>query len=312
MTQKATELAKNLTKATDIDINGLYIDIKRIDNDIITATYRYRNEKKQTASLHDLIYNQKSQSKGGKLTGEASGILASSNMDASKGPCRNTYVIEYSVVNTPGGGWGRLLYYIIMHYAAEHGITPDRVKSSSSAVGTWNKLWADSEVEKLPLDDFFDPQTADPIDDCNLASSGVYGEKEPTSSDPKQAERYKQSKYAHDWNRMLRGDKKGVGDSVFDENEQPSSPEEMASRAEKYKKEKASKLNYVYVADSREAIKILIDAGMIAFDGKFPPKLSVTNLPVQKTPVPKTIQPIRESHLSIYYLLFGVQSCKDF
>ena len=97
-----------------------------------------------------------------------------SAISKAKGQCNDSYVVEYAVVNQPGGGWGRLLYYVAMHYVGENGLISDRVQSSVDAVATWNKLWNDTEIEKKPLDDFYDPKTPDKKDDCNLASSGKY------------------------------------------------------------------------------------------------------------------------------------------
>lgn len=298
MTKVATEIAKKIVNGTpEIDTNNLYIDVERIDKDIISVSYRYKGQYKQSPDLTDLMYGDKSKpTVNTKLTGEVFTRLATSTPKTSKGPCRNTYIVEYAAVNAPGGGWGRLLYYIAMHYAGKNGITADRVKSSSDAVAAWNKLWEDGEVKKLSLDDFHDPTTPDLSDDCNLASSGVYALLSGQADD-----KSIHSAEAHDWNKMLQGAKrKRPGEESPEEQEE--SPEEKAQRAEKYKKEKASKLNYVYIADSREAINLLNDAGKLSYNGKFSPQK--TALPTQQALIPQPIA-IKENRILIYNLLFN-------
>jgi hypothetical protein len=291
MTQIATQLAKNFLRDTP---SNLYINVEHLDSDIIHATFRYQGEKFKDVSMIDMMFRDKTKPvQNQKLSGEVFAKFAKSNPEASKGSCRDAYVIEYAIVNIPGGGYGRLLYYVVMHYAASHGITADRVKSSSDAVGTWNKLWNDSEVQKLPLDDFFDPKTPDPNDDCNLASSGIY----PQGKE--HGEKAEHSKKAHDWNPYLKGHE---GDDSDDSEEYEKDPVLKQEKAEQYKKQKASKLNYVYVAESRQAINILNDAGRLAYNGKFAPKPTKTVSSIVGRNVPK---PLEENHVLIYNLLFG-------
>jgi hypothetical protein len=288
MSAITTELANKLVSKTgEIDTNNLYIDVEKVDNDHISVKYKYKGEKVSSASLMNAMFSgpSREQKKGSKIAGEVYATLATSEKGKknAKGPCNNAYIVEWAVVSVAGGGWGRLLYYVAMHFAGKNGITADRIKSSSSAVEVWNKLWSDADVEKLPLDDFFDPKTPNLNDDCNLASSGVYGEK------PTDEEKGADSAEAHDWNPSLRGDK----------DTEKLSPEEKAKRAKQYKEIKASKLNYVYRGESKEAINILANAGMLAINGQFPKKQTV--VANRSVPAPKPL----EEQVSLYGILFG-------
>jgi hypothetical protein len=307
MTRIATELAQKIVAGTaeGIDTANLYIAVQKIDNDTITVEYGYKNEQKIPVSLFGVMYGiDKKPVAGGqtKLSGEVIGRLATSKPETAKGECRSSYIVEYSVVNSPGG-WGRLLYYVLMHYAGNHGITADRVKSSGAAVSAWNRLWEDSEVNKLSLDDFYDPFTPEKSDDCNLASSGAYGEKElEKNAEAARKERALHSTEAHKWNRFLRGYEKAQ-EHEEDPDAPEQTPEQRAERAEKYKKEKASKLNYVYVADSRDAVSILSDAGKLSFNGKFAPKQKTVAPTATRTNVPQPIS-LREEY-SLFAMLYG-------
>jgi hypothetical protein len=293
MTRIATQLAKNLIAQTSQD---LYIDVERIDKDIIHVSYRYKGKNKGylRVGVFDMMNKNQENPKVpiSQLSGEIFARLAPSQAKVSKGPCNNSYVVEYAVTNIPGGGWGRLLYYIAMHYAGNNGLIADRIKSSSDAVVVWNKLWSDSEIEKRSLDNVYDPKTADPNDDCNLASSGIYSQEDGN------LERAKHSKEAHDWNLYLQG-KKNKKEDAEQEEDESDDPAARQQRAEEYKKEKASKLNYTYISQSREAISLLNNAGKLAYNGKFAPKPAASLASSVKAP-----QAIREGHVLIYNLLF--------
>lgn len=294
MTQTATQIAKEFVKTSAPD---LYLDVEHVDKDLISVTYRYRKEKFINVSMFDMMFRKKSEEKKpNKFSGELVARLATSSKDDSKGACRNAYVVNYAVVNAPGGGLGRLLYYIVMHYAGASGITADRVKSSYDAVSAWNKLSSDSEVKKLPLDDFYNPKTPDLEDDCNLASSGIY----PTGKE--HGERGEHSKEAHDWNPRLKGYESNEEKTEELYGENPKSPVEREKLAKEYKAKKASVLNYVYYGESREAINILNNAGKLAYNGKFVPKPSVDLSLMQKRTVPQALE---ENGLFLYEFLFG-------
>jgi len=298
MTTIATQLATKLVNETP---SNLYLDVEHIDNDLIFITYRYKNESLQSVSLTDVMYRDKTKpTKVEKIKGELIARLATSSgqADKAKGSCNGSYVVEYVVVDPPGGGWGRLLYYVAMHFAKDKGLIADRIKSSGDAVATWNKLWNDPEINKTKqLDDVYDPKTPTRSDDCNLASSGVYNEKE----DDKNLERKEYSRESHKWNPLLRGKKPDANEQ--DDEEYDKDPVAAKERADKYKLEKASKVNYTYIADSKEAINILSNAGRIAYDGKFPQKPSATLASV--TARPDVPRPLEENHVFLYGILFG-------
>ena len=138
MSQIATQIATDFVKNSAPD---LYINVEHIDADIIHITFRYQKQKFLDVSMFDMMLRKKGEyKKPEKFSGELFAKLATSNKNASKGPCRDAYVVEYAIVNAPGGGLGRLLYYIAMHYAGSHGITADRLKSSADAVGAWTSI----------------------------------------------------------------------------------------------------------------------------------------------------------------------------
>lgn len=291
MSNVAKEMAKKLVSNTaeGIDTKGLYINVQKIDSDIMTVEYQYKSQTKSSVSLTGVMYGGQEKPSGStKLAGEVTARLASSKKDA-KGKCLDAFIVEYAVSNV-AGGWGRFLYYILMHYAGSHGITADRVRSSSAAVSVWNKIAADSSVNRLPLDDFYNPATATKDDDCNLASSGIYGEK-PVEKEASAAQKEKalHSKDAHDWNRLLRGEEETT------QSEETSKEE----KAENYKNAKASALNYVYVGESKEAVDMLIQAGMLAINDQFPRKQAV--VVGRPTNVPKPL----EEQVSLQDVLFG-------
>lgn len=289
MTTIATQLATKLVNETTKE---LYINVDHSFKDIIRVTYRYKDEpEEKDVSLFSVMgQNRPKPVEGEKIYGEVYAKLASSSPDKAKGPCNDSYVVELAVVNQPGGGWGRLLYYVAMHYAGKNGLISDRVLSSSDAVATWNKLWSDSEIEKKPLDDVYEPKTPEKQDDCNLASSGKY------STDDTHTEKAKFSKSAHNWNYLLRGQKK----EKQDEYEILSDPN--PEHAKEYKEQKANKLNYTYISESRKAISILADAGRLAYNGKFSPKKTTTISSVSPAIAPK---PLEENHVFLYDILFG-------
>lgn len=289
MTTIATQLATKLVNETTKE---LYINVDHSFQDIIRVTYRYKDEpeEKDVSLLSVMGLNSPKSVEGEKIYGEVYAKLASSSPEKAKGPCNDSYVVELAVVNQPGGGWGRLLYYVAMHYAGKNGLISDRVLSSSNAVATWNKLWNDSEIQKKSLDDVYNPKTPEKKDDCNLASSGTY------STEDTDAEKAKFSKSAHNWNYLLRGQKK----EKKDEYEILSDPN--LDRAKEYKEQKANKLNYTYISESRKAISILADAGRLAYNGKFSPKKTTTISSINPTTAPK---PLEENHVFIYDILFG-------
>lgn len=295
MSQIATQIATDFVKNSAPD---LYINVEHFGKDIIHVTFRYQNQKFLDVSIFDMMLRDKTkQTKPEKFSGELFAKLATSNPEASVGECRDAYVVEYAIVNEPGGGLGRLLYYIAMHYAGSHGITADRLKSSADAVGAWNKLYADSEIKKLPLDDVYDPKTPDSKDDCNLASSGIY----PTGKE--HGKKGEDSEKAHDWNPRLKGYESHEESNDDEYADIPKiSKVEREKRGQEYKKKKASVLNYVYYGESRQAINILNNAGKLAYNGKFAPKPSTTLSAMQKRNVPQALE---ENHVFLFDLLFG-------
>lgn len=255
MSNFAKKLAEQLINGiAGIDTENLYINVDLTGTDSIMIEYRYKDKKTAITGFHSSV--QKGE-KGDLVTGDLEAQLASSNEEA-KGPCLNAYIIK-NVAVRPQGGWGRLLYYIAMHFSGEHGITADREKSSSSAVGAWNNLYADSEVQKLPLDNVFDPITAPKDDDCNLASSGIYG--------------YEKSKDSYQWNPML-----SYGDERNVDIENIAPEEERLKKGDEYRKIKASKLNYVYKGRFPEVIGMLQQANKLVVNGKINESIRLFNL----------------------------------
>lgn len=227
MTSKAVSLAESLFG--DVEARNLFIKVE-VNIERISIQYQYDSKRSQPAD-----FGSKK-----KLNGSVVAYAASVNKDKSLGPCFNAYIVDQSLVNKQGG-YGRILYYLAMHFAGDKGITADRVLSSMQAVGAWNNLYADSEVIKKSLDDFYNPITPPPEDDCNLASSGIY---EDNPNEPESVKTtHTQSSYS--WNPSL-ADKK-------------------------YRAIKASKLNYVYVADSTDLINYLTSINIpVAINGEKP------------------------------------------
>ena len=237
MSRVASELAQNLiTGVPGLDTKNLYISVRFIQNELMFVEYKYKDKPAERAGVNPFGKNSET-----LVVGDLEAQTAESNKD-TKGPCLGAFVIR-SVAVRPRGGWGRLLYYIAMHFAGKRGITADKIKSSPNDVSAWNKLYADSEVKKRLLDDINNPQTPEKEDDCNLASSGIYG--------------HEKSKDSFDWNRELYG-----GDHDAD-TETPEEKQERLKKGEEYRKTKASKLNYVYYGTSEEAINALSRAGKI-------------------------------------------------
>jgi hypothetical protein len=239
MTTKAVSLAESLFG--DVETRNLFIKVE-VDGQRISVSYEYDNKRSQPAD-----FGSKK-----KLNGSVIAYAASVNKDKNLGPCFDAYIVDQSRVNKKGG-YGNLLYYLTLHFAGDKGITADRILSSMEAVNSWNRLYADSEVVKKPLDDFYDPKTPPPEDDCNLASSGIYGD---TTEEPESIKsRHAQSSYS--WNASLAD--------------------------EKYRAIKGSKLNYVYVADSSDLIDYFTSINIpVAVNGKQPefkdePTLTLTS-----------------------------------
>ena len=245
MSKVALELAQNLVSGVPgVDTVNLYISISFVDNELMFVEYKYKDKETKTTGF----YGDTQKGENGVLvTGDLEAQVAESN-DAAKGPCLGAFIIR-SVSVRPRGGWGRLLYYIAMHYSGRRGITSDKEKSSADAVGVWNKLFADSEVKRKVLDDINNPQTPEKEDDCNLSSSGIYG--------------YEKSKTSYQWNPSLSyGDEKNV------DPEQIPPEEERLKKGEEYRKIKASKLNYVYYGSMSETINLLARAGKLEVNGQ--------------------------------------------
>jgi hypothetical protein len=212
----AFELAKKLVdKASDVNTNGLYISVTTAEDGFLFIDYKYSNEKENK-------FSGSSQ----KLTGWVE-CAKPENFQDAMGECLDSFIVKNTRVSVKGG-YGRLLYYIAMHFAGESGITPDRAMSSSDDVGAWNNLYNDSSVKKVALDDYKNPQTPPKRDDCNLASSGLYGDEESSKS--------------YSWNEKLSD--------------------------EEYRKMKASKLNYVYIGSFPEVINLLASNGKLYVDNK--------------------------------------------
>jgi len=227
MTSNAVSLARTLFR--DVETRNLYIKVE-VDKQRISVSYQYDSKRSQPAD-----FGSKK-----KLNGSVIGYAASVNKDKSLGLCHNAYIIDQSLVNKKGG-YGNLLYYLTMHFSESNGITADRVLSSADAVNSWNRLYDDPEVTKKLLDDFHDPKTPPIEDDCNLASSGVYG------NNPKESEtlKTKHTQSSYSWNASLAD--------------------------EKYKITKASKLNYVYVANSSDLIDFFASINIpVAVNGEQP------------------------------------------
>lgn len=225
MTSKAVSLAERLFG--DVETRNLFIKVE-VDGEHISVSYEYDNKRSKPADFG----NKK------KLNGSVIAYAASMNKYKNLGPCFDAYIVDQSRVNKKGG-YGNLLYYLTMHFAGDKGIAADRILSSDQAVNSWNRLYDDSKVIKKPLDDFFDPRTLPPEDDCNLASSGIYS---LTPEEPESVKlRHAYSSYS--WN-----------DNLEDK---------------EYREIKASKLNYVYVADSSDLIEYLTSINIpVAVNGE--------------------------------------------
>jgi hypothetical protein len=80
------------------------------------------------------------------------------------GPCNHAYVVRRSV--TAFKGWGRKAYLAALADAGELG--PDRDIVYPGAVKAWQRIVDAGYVEGHPYDDFKNPQTPPPEDDCDL------------------------------------------------------------------------------------------------------------------------------------------------
>lgn len=250
MSNVASNLVKNLIDGVQgIDTQNLYINIDFVDNDLMFIEYRYKDKKTAVTGFRSDA--QKGEN-GILVTGDLEAQLATSN-DGAKGQCWGAYIIR-SVSVRPQGGWGRLLYYIAMHFSGNKGITADREKSSASAVGAWNNLFGDNQVTKKPLDDIQNPITPSSEDDCNLASSGIYG--------------MEKSKSSYEWNPML----------LHGDSHEKSTEEDRLEKGEHYRKIKASKLNYVYYWQSPEIIEMLQKAGKLVINGQMNESINLFTL----------------------------------
>lgn len=245
MTSKAVSLAKSLFK--DVETKNLFIKVET-NNKLLNISYEYHKGKNvEPANTSD--------KKKDILSGYIDAEVASGKPDKNLGECYGAYIIEKSEVNKPGGH-GRLLYYIAMHFAGDKGIAPDRILSSEFAVRAWNYLFDDPEVTKKLLDNFYEPHRTPETteDDCNLASSGFYldnfkmsdlGELETDNPKDINLPKTVHSQSSYYWNLNL-ADKE-------------------------YRDIKASKLNYVYVADSSDLIEYLTSINIpVAVNGEEP------------------------------------------
>ena len=249
MSAVALKLAQQMVDgASGVDTLDLFINVIHQDSDLLFVEYGYKGQKTQQTGFHATTQ----QGAGGqKVQGDLEAELAPGNKGA-KGECLSSYIIR-SVSARPQGGWGRLLYYVAMHYAGEHGITADREKSSSDAVGAWNNIARDPAVSKKPLDDVQNPQTPGKEDDCNLASSGLYG--------------HEKSRDSYEHNPMLSyGDERNMDpDDVIDGK---VSEKERLARGDEYRKTKGSTLNFVYYAQIPDVIAMLTKAGKLVVDNQ--------------------------------------------
>jgi len=232
MTATALTLAKYLMDNPAIKKQGLYIDVVFNPKQTIEIDYRYKDLTRLASSVN--LESANIEKGTNILKGNLIATFAGTDKEKNKGDCLDAYVVEYSATNIKGG-YGRLLYYIAMSLVGDAGITADRVLSSADAVGAWNNLYADPEVKKLPLDDFYNPKTESTKDDCNMSSSGIYGEPEDEPEDEEKKQQAFHSLRSHDWNPKLSG-----------------------KESQEYKTQKASKTNYVYYGNSQDAIDFLI------------------------------------------------------
>jgi hypothetical protein len=242
MSEVFSSLASKLIKGSEgIDNDGLYINVDFVDEDLIFVDYRYKNKKGSRTGFYS---SAEKGEQGMRVLGELEAQAASTN-EGAKTNCLGAYIVR-NVSARPQGGWGRLLYYVAMHFASTKGvgITADRVKSSANAVSAWNNLYSDPSVRKELLDNYLEPTTQPIEDDCNLASSGIYG-----------AEK---SKDSYEWNPKLQH-----GDSEESETE-----EKKTGKGEEYRKIKASKLNYVYKGSFPDIISQLIQTGKLHVGGQ--------------------------------------------
>lgn len=247
MSAVALKLAKQMIDGiSGIKTEGLYIKVIHQDSDLIFVEYQYAGKKAQTTGFNSAEVKS---SEGVLVQGELEAELATGNKGA-KADCLDSFIIR-NVSARPQGGWGRLLYYIAMHYAGNHGITADREKSSGSAVGAWNNLASDSSVVRKQLDDFKSPTTPDTKDDCNLASSGIYG--------------HENSRDSYEWNPMLSyGDERHINpDDIIDGK---VSEKDRLAKGDEYRKTKASNLNFVYYHQIPDVVNMLTKAGKLFVD----------------------------------------------
>lgn len=82
-----------------------------------------------------------------------------------EGDCNDAMEIKMSAASK---GYGPLMYDIVMSDGTG-GIVPDRISTSGRAKNVWKHYSSKrADVKKVPLDDYDDPKTPDPCDDCQI------------------------------------------------------------------------------------------------------------------------------------------------
>lgn len=86
----------------------------------------------------------------------------------SKNPCNGAWEVRYSA----GPDLGKLVYGMGFALTPNNRLIPDRQYVSDDAYKGWSKQKAKSNVEKIPLDNYKNPTTPDPSDDCAVHGPG--------------------------------------------------------------------------------------------------------------------------------------------
>ena len=87
------------------------------------------------------------------------------------GPCLTARKIDWVKVEPQGGGWGALLYEIMLEAVTKNNsyLMPDRWSTQPEAVNIWKKFMSRVDIEKIPLDTLYNNFTPDNNEDnCNL------------------------------------------------------------------------------------------------------------------------------------------------
>lgn len=92
-------------------------------------------------------------------------VLGFIKADPRSGDCNNAIEVKMSVASK---GYGPLLYDIVMS-DGEGGVMPDRVSTSGKAKNVWQFYSTNrKDIKKKMLDDYDNPKTPEPEDDCQV------------------------------------------------------------------------------------------------------------------------------------------------